>query len=278
MFTGMRRSPDRDLQPPSACSACNYGMHAALLIFISIASAVLCELSADAVLRKGVTIPDYSCIVTGLVGALLLPPSVPLYYPVVANAAAIIGAKMLFGGIGKNILNPAATGNLLLLIVFRTRMRDFHGGVFAAGEEPLQALLSGTLPDLKALITGNTPGRIGTGSAVMILLGAAFLFAVGIVDILIPLVSILTFAVLFSLFGGQGLSPYYLLVQLIGGGFLFTAFLYGKRLYNHPDVEEGEGVFCHAFRSFCLYSPEGVFSGRVCGGRASRRERSCQAD
>ncbi len=132
------------LLPAAGHGIYNYGMHAALLIFISIASAVLCELSADAVLRKGVTIPDYSCIVTGLVGALLLPPSVPLYYPVVANAAAIIGAKMLFGGIGKNILNPAATGNLLLMIVFRTRMRDFHGGVFAAGEEPLQSLLGRT--------------------------------------------------------------------------------------------------------------------------------------
>ena len=238
------------LLPAAGHGIYNYGLHAALLIFISIASAVLCELSADAVLRKGVTISDYACIVTGLVGALLLPPSVPLYYPVIANVAAIIGAKMLFGGIGKNILNPAATGNLLLLIVFRARMSDFHGGVFAAEEEPLQALLSGTLPDLKALITGNTPGRIGTGSAVMILLGAAFLFAVGIVDILIPLVSILTFAVLFSLFGGQGLSPYYLLVQLIGGGFLFTAFFMANDYTTTPMSKRGKVYFAMLFGAF----------------------------
>lgn len=218
-----------------------YGLHAALLMGICVVTCVAVEAILSLVLQRGLTILDYSAVVTGLIGGMLLPGRAPYYMAVILGAIAAV-SKAAFGGIGKNWLNPAGLGKLVLVIVFHSAMVDYTGGEYGA-VGALTLIKQGEELTLGNMLLGHVAGPIGTGSAITILIGAAFLFLVGIIDIYIPIAYLAAFVVFWTIFGGYGLSPYHLAVQLAGGSLLFTAFIMAEDNTTSPMSREGKLIY-----------------------------------
>lgn len=218
-----------------------YGLHAALLMGICVAVCVAGEAVLSLVLRRGWTIQDYSAVVTGLIGGMLLPARAPYYMAVILGVVAVV-SKAAFGGIGKNWLNPAGLGKLVLVIAFHSAMVDYTGGEYGT-VGALTLIHQGEEIALGNMLLGHTAGPIGTGSAVTILIGAAFLLLIGIADCYIPLAYIVTFSIFWVIFGGYGLSPYQLAVQLAGGSLLFTVFFMAQDSTTSPMSRQGRLVY-----------------------------------
>ena len=234
----------------------SYGAHALVLILVSAASAVVYEAAFELLTGRKLTISDCSAAVTGMCLAMLLPPSAPWWFPLLGNAVAIIAAKQLFGGIGRNLFNPAACGKLLLVLFFHRTMTNFSGGGYGS-DTPLMVLSKGGTIDLSQMLLGNVPGSIGTASAVCVLIGAAILFLAGIIRLDIPLAAMISFSVIYVLFGGHSLSGYYLAAQIAGGSFLFTVFFMANDFATTPVGKQARivygillGVLIGLFRAF----------------------------
>ncbi len=242
------------------------GARCGAIIGISIVTAFLAELLCDLIMRKEATILDYSALVTGLIGALILPPNIPLYYPVISAAAAILIGKMIFGGIGKNFVNPAAFGKAVLVILMNTVLPALPDNGFSQ-VPPLVQFAEGNTVSLRGMLLGGAGGFIGTASAVPVIVGAVFLFATGVTDIVIPLAYLISYSIFFSLFGGFGLDSGYLAVQLMGGGLLFTAFFMANDYTTSPMSGSGRilygillGILTGIFRLLGLAEDACVFA------------------
>ena len=230
------------LLPSAGVGIYYYGLRAALVMGLAVASAVLAELFFALAARRRITAGDYSAAVTGLMVGLILPPGVPWYFPVLASVCAIVPVKMAFGGIGCNLFNPAMAGKLVLLLLFRTQMQDYSQGTHSA-LTPLTQLANGNTIDVQAMLFGDCAGPIGTGSALAIGAGACFLMAVGVLDLLIPAGYLAVFVLLMSLFGGHGADPAYLIAQVMGGGLLFTAFFMATDYTTSPVTIRGRVLY-----------------------------------
>ena len=230
------------LLPSAGFGVYSYGLRAAALLGICVATSVLTEFLCSLIWKRRGSVSDYSAVVTGLIGGLLLPPDVPYYYPMILAAVAIVGAKWIFGGIGRNILNPAGTGKLVLLILFYETMNRFTGGPYG-DLTPLQLSGSGIEPDLVQMLYGTVPGCIGTTSAAAILAGAVILFVSGAADGIIPVGFITGFTALHVMLGEHGLSPYHTAIQLASGGLLFTAFFMAVDSTTSPVTRKGKAVY-----------------------------------
>lgn len=201
-----------------------YGFHAALLIGISVGTAIAAELICDLIRRSGASIYDYSCVVTGLIGGLILPPGAPLWTAAAQSLLAIVVFKHLFGGLGRNLFNPAMAARFVLTVACYDVMTDYGTGRFTQ-DPPLTMLMNGETPDLVSMLTGNTSGCIGTSCTAAVLAAAVILLVTGIIDLYIPATAVVTFMVLYALFGDYGLSLYTQCVQICGGSFLFTVII-----------------------------------------------------
>ena len=126
------------LLPASIFGICNFGLHALVLILVTIASCVASEWIYEKIVHKKSTINDLSAVVTGLLLALNLPPTLPWWQAVLGGVFAIVIVKMLFGGLGQNFMNPALGARCFLLISFTGSMTSFtYDGV--TGATPLAA-------------------------------------------------------------------------------------------------------------------------------------------
>ena len=230
------------LLPCAGFAIYSYGLQAAILIGVSIGSCVAFELVAGLIFQRRLTIRDWSAVVTGLIGALLLPVNVPLIYPVIAAGVSIVGAKMLFGGIGRNILNPAAVGHLVLTILYYPVMTNY-GSYMYGQETPLRLLATGMQPDLKQMLFGTVPGMMGTTCVIAIMAGAIFLLALGLIGAIMPFCAILGFTVCYVLFGINGLSYYYVAANLAGGGLLFVFFFMTADYSTRPLTRKGRIIY-----------------------------------
>jgi electron transport complex protein RnfD len=230
------------LLPSVAAGIFRYGARAALLTGIAVLTAVVSELVFELIAGRPVTILDYSAALSGLILGLILPPSVPLYYPAIGAAVAILAIKMPFGGIGKNILNPAAAGKLVLLIAFNSQMSNYSIGSYDS-LPPLTQVMNGNTVSLHDLLTGNVAGCIGTACAVTILFAALLLIVTGVGGILIPFFTLASFALVIIFFGGSGWDPTWLSVQMIGGSMLFTAFIMAQDYTTSPVTIKGKILY-----------------------------------
>ena len=230
------------LLPCAGVGIYHYGFHAALLVGISVGTAIVAEFFCDLIRRRGSSVWDFSCVVTGLIGGLLLPPAVPLWYPALLSALAIIVFKHLFGGIGRNLLNPAMAAKCVLLVAFYDVMCDY-GNFQHTQEPPLSLLESGQTPALFDMLTGNTAGCIGTSSALAVLLGAVILLLAGIIDLYIPVAAIASFMLCYLIAGEYGLSAYTQFIQICGGGFLFTVFFMAQDYTTSPIAKSARIVY-----------------------------------
>ena len=264
------------LLPALGVAVWQFGIHPLLVVAVSMASAVAFEWLYRKLLKKEATIGDLSACVTGMLLALVLPTNAPLWLPIIGTFFSIIVVKQLYGGIGKNFLNPALAGRAFLLASYAVLMGSWTvpnslSTVVDATTmaTPLSYLYSGTaLPayfSYRTMLTGAMPGCIGELSAVAILLGAAYLLIRKVISWRIPTAFIGTVAVLTVIFGHSGYANVdWMLYNLLSGGLLLAAFFMATDYATSPVTLNGQLLFgagCGALTVLIRYFggfPEGV--------------------
>ena len=230
------------LLPTTAFGVWNFGINALLLVLVTIASTVITEAVFELIMKKPLTINDFSAVVTGLLLALNLPPNAPLWVGVLGGVFAILVVKMLFGGLGQNFMNPVLAARCFLLISFPVIMTDFTCDAYT-GATPLAALKAGESVNVIDMVIGKTAGTIGETSMIAIVFGACILILMGIIDLRIPGSYIVTFVIFITLFGGRGFDPYYISAHLAGGGLMLGAFFMATDYVTRPVTKFGQILF-----------------------------------
>ena len=231
-----------------------------LLVLVTTASAVLTEYIYEHAMHKPITIKDCSALVTGLLLALNLPPTLPLWMGALGSIFAILVVKQLFGGLGQNFMNPALAARGFLLISFTGRMTTFtYDAVTEA--TPLAALKAGESVNTLQMLVGNISGTIGETSVIAILIGAVILLWTGVINLRIPGTYLLTFVIFIVLFGGHGLDVQYIAAHLCGGGLMLGAWFMATDYVTSPITKQGQIVY-----GVCLGILTGLF--RLFGGSA----------
>ena len=257
------------LLPTTAWGIYIYGLRAALVVLLAVVSAVLFEAGTQLLLKRPVTVHDCSAAVTGLLLGLNLSPSVPLYVPVVGSAFAIILVKQLFGGIGKNIMNPALAARVFLMLAWTESMSSFpaandYAFDAVASATPLASLKAGVLPEgmtVLDLFLGKTGGCIGELSALMILIGGIYLICRRVIRWHIPVAMIGTVALLtfiFPLGGAATLAERatFMAASVCGGGVMLGAVFMATDYVTSPVTNVGRLIFgagCGALVVFIRY-------------------------
>lgn len=244
------------LMPATVFGVVNFGWYALLLIVVTVFSAVLSEHIFCKICKKPSTVKDMSAVVTGLLLALNLPPHFPLWMAVIGAVFAIVVVKMLFGGLGQNFMNPALGARCFLMISFARYMTDFTCDAYT-GATPLATMKAGNSVNILDMVVGTTGGTIGETSMIAIILGACFLIAMGIIDLKIPGLYLLSFVVFISLFGGHGFDVSFISAHLAGGGLMLGAFFMATDYATRPITAKGQylygillGVLTGIFRLF----------------------------
>ena len=217
------------------------GWHALAIVLLSVGSAVLSEWIFNLICKKPNSIWDCSAAVTGLLLALSLSPSTPLYAPVIGSVFAIVVAKGCFGGLGKNFINPALAGRCFLLISFGKAMTVFNvDGVSAA--TPIAELMAGNQVDVLSMFLGTSNAVIGS-SILAMLVGGLALWAMDIIHGQICFSVLGGFVVFLGLFSGKGFDPQYLAAHLCGGGVVMGAFFMATDYVTSPVSRLGQFIY-----------------------------------
>ena len=248
------------LLPTTVFGIWNFGTNALLLVITTVLTTVLTELVYELLMKKKVTISDFSAVVTGLLLAINLPPNAPLWIGVMGGVFAILVVKMLFGGLGQNFMNPALGARCFLVISFPVIMTDFACDAYS-GATPLTSLKAGEVVNVFDMVIGRIPGTIGETSMIAIVFGACILIFLGIIDLRIPGSYIVTFVIFITLFGGHGFDPYYISAHLAGGGLMLGAFFMATDYVTRPVTKNGQILF-----GILLGLLTGIF--RIFGARA----------
>ncbi len=247
-----------------------FGLAALARIVISVASCVLFEFLFQKITKQKIVISNLSACVTGVMMALVCPPTAPLWIFVVGAAVAMIVAKGLFGGIGSNVFNPALTGRAFMFLSFPAAMgaswmtpKTLGGTIDAVSSATtLSAIKAGTFTvqdgTLWQYFIGNRAGCIGETSTLLILISFAFLALARIIDWRAPLTMVGTVAVC-SLIAGENVA-----MSLMTGGLLFGATFMVTDYATAPVTKKGRlvfgfgcGLITFLIRRFGGY-PEGV--------------------
>lgn len=251
------------LLPATFFGIYQFKIKALLIILTTIITCVLSEYIYEYFMKKTITIKDLSAVVTGLILALNLPATVPLWIPVIGGIFAIIVVKQLYGGLGQNFMNPALAARCFLLISFAGRMTNF---VFdgLTSPTPLVVLKNGQSYELLKMFLGTTSGTIGETSTFALLIGAGYLLIKGIIKLTIPLTYLIIFSIFTLFFSPCSFDFYYLACELCGGVLIFGAFFMATDYVTSPMDRKGQivygiilGILTGLFRFFGT-SSEGV--------------------
>lgn len=267
------------LIPCLVCGVVYFGLYSLALVVICMATCFLSEQLYNLIRKKPFTF-DLSALVTGLILGLNLPPRAPWYIPIIGGIFAIIIVKMLFGGLGKNFANPAATARVFLLLAYSSVMTkyigfDISGNILSTDVVTAPTYLSGGTAAFQSsfmgvsgywgyvlqLLFGTVGGSIGETCKVAILAGGVYLGVRRVIDWRIPVVYLLTAAVMLLACYGSAKE---VLLQLLSGGLLFGAVFMAtdyatspKWKYNRVLYAFGLGVITVLIRRFGSY-PEGT--------------------
>jgi electron transport complex protein RnfD len=243
------------LTPALLAALIFFGWRAVWLTATCVGAAVLTEYLAALFFRKGNYLNDLSAVVTGLLLAFVLPPSLPLWMAALGAVFAILIVKELFGGLGQNIFNPALSGRAFLLASFPVFMTKWTAPFDAlTTATPLALAKSGQLLDAVTsatmqtgmtgqavnywdLFLGSVAGSLGETSALALLLGAAYLLCRKIIDWRIPLGYLGTVA-LFMFLTGEDVA-----FHLLAGGLLLGAFFMATDYTTSPMARRGKWIF-----------------------------------
>ena len=256
------------LVPATAAGIYYFGLRALILIVAAIISAVFFEWLYEKITKKPVTINDLSAVVTGLLLAMNLPASAPVWVAIVGSAFAIIFAKQLFGGLGQNFINPALAGRAFLLASYPTEMTTWAvpNGLAADAATyatPLAQLKNGTLDaSLGQLVLGQVGGTIGETCAIALIIGGIYLLYKHVISWKIPVIYIATVFILFAVIGRHGMRMP--LQEIFAGGVMLGGIFMATDYASSPVTPKGQVIFAvgaglltYLIRTFGGY-PEGV--------------------
>lgn len=257
------------LIPALAVAVYVFGVSALAVVCVSVAACVFFEWGYRKLLKKENTVRDMSAVVTGVLLAFCLPSSVPLWIPIVGAFFAIVIVKQLYGGVGKNFMNPALAARAFLFswpVLMTTWPKPFgYSSIWNLGADavtaatPLSYLSNGQLPGtgLLEMFLGRVGGSIGEISAMALILGGAYLVYRKIITLHIPLSFILTVAVVtfISPKGGAG-NLEWMAYNLMGGGLLLGAIFMATDYSSSPVTPKGQiiyGAGCGLLTVFIRY-------------------------
>lgn len=256
------------LLPALAVGAVVLGARSLLVALFSVAAAVVGEWIYGVVTKKRTTLADCSALVTGLLFAMTLPASVPYWVAILGSMFAIIVTKMMCGGLGQNVFNPALSARALMMLLFPAALTRYEAlgvdGVTAA--TPLHHMVMPALPEesLLDMFLGNTPGSIGEISALALLAGGVYLVVRKVISPRIPLAYLGTVAVLTLVFYKTDNALLWMGYQLLSGGLMLGAIFMATDYATSPVTAKGQviygigcGVLTVVFRYFGIF-PEGV--------------------
>ena len=226
------------LLPATVAGAVIFGLRALLPVIVCVAACVGFEALFNFITKKDQTVGDLSAAVTGLLLALNLPANIPLWQCVIGSLFAIIVVKCLFGGIGNNLVNPAITARVFMIVAFES---------MAVAAFPVDAVASATpmaaekVPSLLTLFLGNYGGAIGETCTLALILGGIYLIARRVITWHIPVVFIGTVFV-FSLFM-EGFDVTTALSLVMAGGLFIGAIFMATDYVTSPSTAWGKVIF-----------------------------------
>ena len=256
--------------PATVAGIVIFGLKALWTVLTCVVSAVLAEFFFNLCIHKKQTIGDFSAVVTGLLLALNLSTAVPLWQCAIGSVFAIIVVKCFFGGLGKNIVNPAITARVFMLLTFGAVGAVALPTVveITSSATPLAALNQGAeiaaneAPSLMNLFLGLHGGAIGETCALALIIGFIYLVARKVIKWYVPASYVVTVFVCYFLFGGFNAT--FALQHVLAGGLLLGAIFMATDYVTTPNTGKGRVVFCigaglltFAIRQFGMY-PEGV--------------------
>jgi Na+-translocating ferredoxin:NAD+ oxidoreductase subunit D len=225
-----------------------FGLRALLLTIVAVAFAVASEIAMQKIMKRPVTAGDFSAVVTGLLIAFNVPPTLPLWMVAIGSIFAIVIVKQCFGGVGHNFVNPALAARAVLLASWPVDMTSWvQPGVDVVTTATPLAIIKGTeavnqaLPSLMDLFIGNVGGCIGETSALALLIGGLYLLYRRVINYRIPVVYISTVGVLAFVFSGFNLS--YVPFHILAGGLLLGAIFMATDYSSSPMTAKGQVIF-----------------------------------
>ena len=252
------------LLPATVAGTIIFGLRSLLVIAVCMASCVLFEMLFNLIVKKEQTVSDLSAAVTGFLLALNLPATVEIWQCVIGSLFAIVVVKCLFGGIGCNVVNPAITARVFMLIAFGSMATSAFPTVVdtVAGATPLVEVHGGRTPALIDVFLGLTGGTIGETCALALLIGFVYLLVRRVITWHIP-VSLVGCVFVFSFFM-EGFNVIDALVLVMSGGLLIGAIFMATDYVTSPATAWGKiifgvgaGLITCLIRYFGTY-PEGV--------------------
>ena len=269
--------------PALAFAIFNFGLRALTLTAVSVVGCLFWEWLYRKLMKKPQSIGDLSCVVTGMLLAFVCPVQMPYWMILIGDFFAIIVVKQLFGGIGKNFLNPALAGRAVLLASYAGTMTSWVDP--AAGKAPIIGSVADVVTtatplavmktgDFAALtdtynvgnmFIGQIPGSLGEVSALALLIGGAYLIWRKVINWQTPVSYIATVAVLTFLFPKQGSGLEWMLYSIFGGGLFLGAFFMATDYATSPVTKKGQlifGIGCGLFTVLIRYF--GSYNEGVC--------------
>ena len=256
------------LIPALIVGAVVLGARALLVTLISMAAAVAAEYLYSLCLKRRNTIVDGSALVTGMLFAMTLPVSAPYWLAAAGSAFAIIVAKLLCGGLGQNIFNPALFARAFALLLFPVALTRYPATSVDAvsSSTPLHHMVMPALPEESILdmFLGNCPGSIGEISALALIAGGVYLVARKVISARIPVSYLATVAVITLVFHKTDDAISWMLYSLFSGGVMLGAIFMATDYVTSPVTKKGQilygigcGILTVLFRYYGLF-PEGV--------------------
>lgn len=208
-----------------------FGIKALILVLSAVTTCILSEYIWQRIRKEQLTVSDWSAVVTGILLAFNVPSTTPIWAIMVASVFAIIVVKQIFGGIGSNFANPALMGRALLLFLWPASISDYvstnHSGLDGISSATVLGLLKSG-KDISAyskwdMFIGNIPGSLGETSALLLLIGFAYLCYRRVVNIATTGTYTLVVLLITFVFAKNGLFTGDILVNLLSGGLILGA-------------------------------------------------------
>ncbi len=260
-----------------------FGMKALTLTAVSVIGCMFFEWLYRTLMKKPQSIGDLSAVVTGMLLAFVSPVTTPYWMILIGDFFAIVVVKQLFGGIGKNFVNPALAGRAFLLgsyagvmttwidpAVNKAPLMGSTADIITAAT-PMAYLKTGDIEGLKSaysvvdMFMGKTGGSLGEVSALLLLLGGAYLIFRKVINWQTPVAYLGTVAVLSFLFPKAGSGLEWMLYSVFGGGLMLGAFFMATDYATSPVTKKGQlifGIGCGLFTVLIRYF--GSYNEGVC--------------
>ena len=223
---------------PAVIAGCVvFGLRALLVVAVTTAACVFFEWGFEKLCHTPSTISDLSAAVTGVLLAMNLPVSIPLWQAVFGALVAMVAVKGLFGGIGKNFANPAITARIVMFLAFSKTMTAWVFPDAVSSATPLAMMANGESVDYLTLLLGNHGGCLGETSALALLIGFAYLLIRGVISWHTPVCFVGTVFVMSQILGQDAVG------QILSGGLMLGAIFMATDYSTTPSTNLGRVLF-----------------------------------